>query len=144
MSIKHLQRRLEATRIALKMNRRRRRRGMNLLEVVIVIAIILIIVGVLGVGAVQIFGQSKYAATKIEIQGLGQNVTSQMLLMGTKPSSLKDISGIKESQLKDAWNNEYVLEVPGPDGADFDIVSYGADGTEGGTGEDADIRLSEL
>ncbi len=42
-------------------------------------------------------------------------------------------------QLLDPWGRPFVLVVPGRKNADFDVVSYGADGYPGGTGEDADI-----
>jgi general secretion pathway protein G len=41
--------------------------------------------------------------------------------------------------LKDAWGNLFNLRVPPQKNADFDIVSYGADGRPGGTGDDEDI-----
>ena len=39
---------------------------------------------------------------------------------------------------KDPWDNEYVYISPGMHGP-FDLASYGADGEEGGTDENADI-----
>ena len=39
----------------------------------------------------------------------------------------------------DPWGNEYVYEEPGPDGQDFIIISYGADGAPGGDGDAADL-----
>jgi general secretion pathway protein G len=39
---------------------------------------------------------------------------------------------------KDPWNNEYQYRYPGQHG-DFDVWSYGADGQEGGEGNNADI-----
>lgn len=39
----------------------------------------------------------------------------------------------------DPWGNEYSYESPGPDGQDFYIVSYGADGAPGGDGDNLDI-----
>ena len=38
----------------------------------------------------------------------------------------------------DPWGNDYVYRNPGENGV-YDIVSYGADGQEGGEGPDADI-----
>ena len=43
----------------------------------------------------------------------------------------------------DSWNNEFIYVSPGPDGRQYDIISYGADGQEGGSGYDADIKFSE-
>ncbi|MEY5033449.1 MAG: Type secretion system protein, partial [Planctomycetota bacterium] len=40
--------------------------------------------------------------------------------------------------LLDPWGNRYVI-TEGTNGRDFDIVSYGADGTPGGEGEATDI-----
>jgi len=44
---------------------------------------------------------------------------------------------------KDAWGNDFIYVSPGPDGKPYDLISYGSDGTEGGTGNAADIKLSE-
>ncbi len=43
----------------------------------------------------------------------------------------------------DPWGNPYVYISPGIHG-DFDIISYGRDGKEGGEGPDADIRSWEI
>ena len=51
------------------------------------------------------------------------------------PYSTKDIP-------TDPWGNEYNYESPGPNGEDFVIVSYGADGAPGGDGDNADISSS--
>jgi general secretion pathway protein G len=125
--------------------RRRSRRGMNLVEVVIVIAIILIIIGVLGFAASQVYNNSKVSSTQMEMNGLGTAVTSHMFQVnkGQPPASLKDLSDLTELQLEDAWGNEYEYVVPGPGNNEFDIISYGEDGQEGGTGRAADIRYSD-
>jgi general secretion pathway protein G len=39
----------------------------------------------------------------------------------------------------DPWGNPYRYAAPGREGRSFDIYSYGADGKEGGEGDDADI-----
>ena len=40
---------------------------------------------------------------------------------------------------KDSWKNDIQYVVPGKDGHPFDLYSFGADGKEGGEGNDADI-----
>jgi len=45
---------------------------------------------------------------------------------------------------KDPWNNTYQYVSPGPDGRDYDIITYGRDGKPGGDGYDADISVSTL
>jgi general secretion pathway protein G len=44
---------------------------------------------------------------------------------------------------KDPWGNEYVYLSPGVHG-EYDIISYGADGSPGGEGYDADINSWEI
>jgi len=43
----------------------------------------------------------------------------------------------------DPWGNPYIYVCPGLHG-DFDIISYGADGKEGGEGKDADIKSWDM
>ena len=43
----------------------------------------------------------------------------------------------------DPWGHPYIYICPGLHG-DFDIISYGRDGVEGGTGPDADIKSWEI
>lgn len=54
-----------------------------------------------------------------------------------------DTPYIKESYLIDPWNNPYVLVNPGKVNSKFDIVSYGADGVEGGEGPNKDLVAGE-
>ena len=42
-------------------------------------------------------------------------------------------------KLLDPWGAKFVLVIPGKKNYDFDVVSYGADGSPGGTGEDEDV-----
>ncbi|MHC4166147.1 MAG: type II secretion system major pseudopilin GspG [Planctomycetota bacterium] len=44
----------------------------------------------------------------------------------------------------DPWKNSYVYISPGLNGRDYDIVSYGKDGENGGAGYDADIESWNL
>jgi general secretion pathway protein G len=45
---------------------------------------------------------------------------------------------------KDAWGNPFYYASPGPDGRDYVITSYGADGEQGGTGKNADVSSAEM
>ena len=51
--------------------------------------------------------------------------------------------GILTSDLKDPWGHEYIYVYPGSYGA-YDLVSYGADRQEGGTGANMDITSWDL
>jgi general secretion pathway protein G len=45
---------------------------------------------------------------------------------------------------KDPWNNLYLYQAPGRDGAEYEIRSLGRDGKDGGEGYDADIGTATL
>jgi len=45
---------------------------------------------------------------------------------------------------KDPWGHDYVYLSPGRNGEEYEIISYGRDGKEGGEGPDADISSSEI
>jgi general secretion pathway protein G len=44
---------------------------------------------------------------------------------------------------KDPWENDYIYISPG-EHDDFDLISYGADGEEGGEGKDVDVQSWEI
>jgi general secretion pathway protein G len=44
----------------------------------------------------------------------------------------------------DPWGNKYVYLSPGLHSKDYDLESYGKDGEDGGTGDDADIESWNL
>ena len=61
---------------------------------------------------------------------------------GKYPDNLRELVGkygLRESQLKDPWGNDIVYRRPGEAGRDFDLISYGRDGSAGGDGNNADI-----
>ncbi len=45
---------------------------------------------------------------------------------------------------KDPWGNPYYYTAGGPEGRDYEIISYGNDGQPGGTGRDADVSSTDL
>jgi len=51
--------------------------------------------------------------------------------------------GILSSDLQDPWKHDYIYVYPGTHGA-YDLVSYGADGQQGGTGANTDITSWDL
>ncbi len=44
----------------------------------------------------------------------------------------------------DPWGHPYIYRSPGENGRDYEIISYGADGKEGGEGINADIKSYEI
>lgn len=123
----------------------RSRRGMSLVEVMVVIAIILTLMGVLGFGVMQIFQTSQVQTTILTMNKVNDRVQIYMLRKKKPPTgsdALREIFGGEEPPT-DAWGNPFIFVTPGPNGLEYDIISLGADGREGGTGNNADIKFSE-
>ena len=51
--------------------------------------------------------------------------------------------GYVKQLVKDPWGHDYVYVSPGTGGAPYDLMSFGADGAPGGTGNDADLSIRD-
>jgi general secretion pathway protein G len=131
-------------------NRNRRQRGFTILEIVIVFILIAGLMAYVGPKIFEQMGKAKTQEAKVRLLNLAGNIEMYRLQVGRYPETLqalvKQPSGVdkwegpygKEADLKDAWGNDYRYTVPGQ-GKPFDLVSLGADGKEGGEGENRDI-----
>ncbi|MCA9483128.1 MAG: type II secretion system major pseudopilin GspG [Nitrospina sp.] len=120
----------------------RNERGFTLLELIVVIIIVALMASMV---APKFFGyadQARQTDAQAQIELLGQALDLYRLEKGKYPSTEDGLAAIKtylkKEIPKDPWGNEYRYESPGQHG-DYDLVSYGADNTEGGQGNDADI-----
>ena len=130
------------------------RPGMTLVEVLAVVVILGLLAGTLVVGFGGAFAQGKSELAKTGVATVAERVEAYNITKSGWPRTLDDLlSGsatpsdsffLPESAATDPWGNRYVLIVPGPDGFPFEVVSYGADGLEGGSGEDADVSSVNL
>jgi len=127
-----------------------RQSGFTLIEILVVMAII----GMLAVMvAPNIFRQQAGAqrdAAMANISTLSAALDIHRLDAGEYPDSLDGLqvnhSGraswngpyLRRDVPLDPWNNEFVYDA---DGREFTLLSYGADGEQGGEGDDADISL---
>ena len=129
----------------LRTRRRHARRGMSLIEVMVVIAIILTLMGVIAIGVMQAFGDAQVSTTQITMGKVSERIEIYMLRKKKPPSTSEGLGELFEGDgpPNDAWGNPIVYVSPGPNGQPYDLLSYGADGQEGGTGNNADIRWSE-
>jgi general secretion pathway protein G len=130
----------------LSRHRRVSRRGMSLIEVMVVIAIILTLMGVIAIGVMAAFGDAQVQTTVITMGKVSERIEIYMLRKKKPPTTSDGLGALFEGDggaPTDAWGNELVYVSPGPGGQPYDLYSYGADGQEGGTGNNADIRWSE-
>jgi general secretion pathway protein G len=128
--------------------------GFTLIEILVVITIIALIMSLVGPRVLNYLAESKVKAAKIQIQSLGSALDLFNLDTGRYPSTGEGLTALVQSPgtipswngpyLKggvvpnDPWGHPYVYRSPGEHGP-YDIMSYGSDGQEGGTGTAADI-----
>lgn len=138
------------------MNRKRKRneQGFTLVEIMIVVIIIGLLAALVGPKLFGKLGESKTKIAKAQIEMLGQALDNLRLDVGRYPTSEEGLKALVEKPsgmegwkgpyLKkkeipnDPWNRPYVFRSPGQHG-DYDLFSYGLDGTEGGEGENEDV-----
>ncbi len=129
-------------------------RGFTLVEILVVITIIGLIMGLVGPQVLRYLTESKSKAAKIQIESFSSALDLFYLDTGRYPTSSEGLPALVQRPgsivawngpyLKggivpaDPWGAAYVYRSPGQHGA-YDLVSYGADGQEGGTGSAADI-----
>jgi len=77
-----------------------------------------------------------YPTTDQGLQALVEKPTGD-----PEPANYPD-GGYMKSVAKDPWGRDYVYVSPGESG-DFDLISLGSDGVEGGEGSGADITNAE-
>lgn len=127
----------------LRIRRAKNRRGMTLVEVMVVIAIVLTLMSALAFGVWSVFSDAQAETTKVTMNRVAQKVEIYYLRKKKIPNDLGEVFSGEDEPI-DGWGNKFVLRAGGDGNRKFDIVSYGADGAEGGSGNDEDIKLSEL
>lgn len=81
-----------------------------------------------------------YPGTEQGLQALVEVPTS-----GRIPERWREGGYLERRELpKDPWGNDYVYLSPGRRGEEYEIISYGRDGREGGEGADAEISSAEI
>ena len=133
---------------------KRGERGFTLVEMLVVITIIALVVGLVGPRVLNYLTESKIKAAKIQIESFGSALDLYYLDVGRYPTSAEGLAGLVQRSgttalwngpylrggavPADPWGRPYVYRSPGQQGP-YDLISYGADGQEGGTGAAADI-----
>ncbi|PIR20014.1 MAG: type II secretion system protein GspG [Deltaproteobacteria bacterium CG11_big_fil_rev_8_21_14_0_20_47_16] len=134
---------------------RRRERGMTLIEIMIVLAIIALVGGVVGVNVFNRLEQANVDTAKTQIRGFQSALANYRRDKGKFPGEseglaallkggyIGDASGQSISEVpQDPWGHDYIYKVPGTNGKDYEIISLGKDGQEGGEPDTPDADIS--
>ncbi|OHB68210.1 MAG: type II secretion system protein GspG [Planctomycetes bacterium RBG_13_62_9] len=141
----------------MRFNRRERRKGFTLIELLVVILIISMLAGFVAPNVLKRLGKAKTDLARPRMALIENALKSFEFDCGRLPDEAEgglealimappDLEEkwngpyLKRSQLLDPWGNpyEYVSEGEYNPGS-FDLICYGADGQEGGEGENTDI-----
>jgi general secretion pathway protein G len=129
----------------------RSRRAFTLIEAIVVIVIIGVLATliapplfnkIMGSKITTAGTNAKTIASAVHLYQADWGVLPEDLsLLLAKPSdgSSKGPYLNNKDELLDPWGHPFVLRVPAQKNQDFDIISYGADGMPGGTGDNEDI-----
>jgi len=129
------------------------RAAFTLLELMVVIVIIGLLAGLVTVRTRSYLVLSKQNAAKVEIAKITEALEAYYAVHGRYPANEEGLAALVEKSdsfpdgllskvPKDPWKNDYVYNCPGHSSA-FEVISYGADGREGGEGENKDIRSDQ-
>ena len=127
-------------------------KGFTLIELLIVMIILGLLAALVAPKMFQKVGSSKQKAAKAQIAMLGTALDAYRLDIGSYPSAQEGLEAIRKNPGRDTWDGPYlskdvppdpwgkayVYRFPGERG-DYDLYSLGADGQEGGDGENADV-----
>jgi general secretion pathway protein G len=118
--------------------------GFTLVELMVVIVIIGLLATVVIINVLPATDKAAVTKAKADVATLEQGVEMYRLNKLRYPSGSEGLQSVTAEGYvkrlpKDPWGNAYHYAQPGKDGRQFDIYSYGADGREGGEGQDADI-----
>ena len=129
-----------------------RRSGFSLVELIVVMVILGMLAGLVAVRTRGYLATSRRNAVKSEIATITRALESYRLDQGRYPTEEEGLEvlingtetwpeGFLTKVPKDPWKNQYLYLVQ--DGR-FEIICLGADGREGGEGEDADVTSDSL
>ncbi len=132
-------------------------RGFTMIELLIVLVIIGLLAALVGPALFQRIAPAKQSAARAQIENFmtaldtyyidtGHFPTSQQGLaaLRTRPENEPKWNGpyLKKEIPKDPWGNAFQYRSPGRSGG-YEIASLGADGKEGGEGDNQDINSWE-
>lgn len=150
--------------IKLPKRTRKSQRGFTLTEIMVAVFIIGLLTTVVVLNIDGVVGQSRVTKAQGDLKAFQGGLSAYNLEIAAYPTEQQGLQALVEapdglrnpamyraggylatSRIPlDPWNNEYVYEVPGENGRPYDIYTLGADGREGGEGDNRDISVWDL
>jgi general secretion pathway protein G len=92
------------------------------------------VMGTLLFGVMSSFNDAKGATTEMAMGKVSSAIQIYTMRHKKPPTSSEGINKVFKHDAipTDAWGNEFIYSSPGPNGAPFDLLSYGDDGAKGG------------
>jgi general secretion pathway protein G len=130
--------------------------GFTLLELLVVVVIIGLLAGFVAPRYFDQVGKSKTKVAKAQIDSLEKALDQYRLDLGHYPNTELGLTALvikpsteaetkwqgpylKKALPNDPWERPYLYRSPGENAREYDLLSLGADGQLGGTGENIDV-----
>lgn len=138
-----------------------RHSGFTLIEIMVVMVILGLLVAIVAPNLMGRSDQARVTVAKTQMKQVGNALDLYKLDNSRYPSTEQGLRALVEkptgspeprnwspegympSLPEDPWGNPYDYSSPGITGP-YDLISYGADGREGGEEDDADLNIWEI
>jgi general secretion pathway protein G len=137
--------------------------GFTLIEIIVVVFILSLLASIVVPKVIERLDDAKITDAKVQIRNLetalkffnidngfypdtqqGLEALVEKPSTGRIPQKYRERGYLEQKKIPlDPWGNSYLYISPGLNG-DYDLMSYGADGKEGGEGKDADIKSWDM
>ncbi len=140
------------------------RAGFTLAEVLIAVTIVVILGAVVGLNVLDLPQKGRVGAARQQLETFKTAIAMYAADNGDVPTAEQGLEALVAAPTRppvpanfpprgyldrtdvprDPWKREYAYLAPGRAGEPFEVVCYGSDGEEGGTGYAADLSTSDL